>query len=177
MRLNAMLFKRLTLIASSALGAVVIVLLVIAELRSWQVQNSPQQKLFAAGKIPISPPEGFYSGYVPGLSGSPWQGKRFDAANRSGVNIFVSDGKASAKYPFHTSVGVSSADRQLQVFKINYNNSANTWWIRLFLDEVVLVKPDLFLGKLSINIVPGRPYQIVFFELKRQNARFRLEPK
>jgi hypothetical protein len=65
----------------------------------------------------------------------------------------------------------------LQVFKINYNNSANTWWIRLFLDEVVLVKPDLFLGKLSINIIPGRPYQIVFFELKREDARFRLEPK
>ncbi len=37
-----MLFKRLALIASSTLGAVVIVLLVIAELRSWQVQNSPQ---------------------------------------------------------------------------------------------------------------------------------------
>lgn len=168
-----MLFKRLLLISSAALGAIVFALLALGEFRTWQVQSSPQQKKYLLGGVPLLAPTGFYAGYVPGLSGSPWQGKLFDPTKSSGVNIFVDQGKASAKYPFRTSIATSSRDGKLKVFKIDYNNSANPWWIRLFLDELVVVKPGSFLGKLSLKIIPGRPYQITFFELHQDTTRFR----
>ena len=172
-----MLFKRLLLMSSAALGVIIFGLLLLGEFRTWQVQSSPQQKKYLTGGLPHLAPKGFYAGYVPSLSGSPWQGKRFDPINDRGVNIFVNQGKASAKYPFYSSIGASSRDGNLHVFRINYNNSANPWRVRLFLDELVVVKPGFFLGKLSLKIIPGRPYQITFFDLQQDNNRFRSEPK
>ena len=140
-----------------------------AEFKTWQLQHAPQQAIFLAGVIPSQRPEGFYAGSVPGLQGSPWQGKRFDAPHSAGVNIFQSKGKATAQYPFRTSVAPGELDPQRQVFRIDYNNPQNPWWVRLFLDEVVEVKPNLWLGKLSLQIIPDHPFGLLFFELKKDS--------
>ena len=110
------------------------------------------------------------------MQGSPWQGKRFDPSNASGINIFVSQGKTSAQYPFQTSTSAGARDPQIQVLRISYNNPKNPWWVRMFLDEVVTVKPGRLLGKLSLELVPGRPYQITFFELQEDSSRYQTGP-
>ena len=171
-----MLLKRLAVFAVAAVGIGVIGLLLYGELRTLQVQRDPQQKRFLAGRLPSPPPKGFYAGSVPGLKDSPWQGKRFDPAEASGINIFLQQGKVTAQYPFRTSTGAGARDPQVQVLRINYNNPANPWWVRLFLDEVVAVKPGHLLGKLSLELLPGHPYQITFFELRQDASRYRSEP-
>ena len=171
-----MQFKKVLQISGLGLGTAFVGLLGYGEVRTWQVQRSPQQNAFLRGQIPRLAPKGFYKGSVPGLSGTYWQGKYFEDKTSSGINIFKSQGKVTEKYPFRTSIGTAASDRKLKVFKIDYNNSANPWWVRMFLDEVVSLKPGHFLGKLSLDLIPGHPYQITFFELKKDDTRLKKEP-
>jgi hypothetical protein len=169
--------KSSILISSSGIGLIVVGLLAIGEFRTWQVQNSGQQKVFLAGRLPATAPNGFYAGSVPGISNSSWQGKRFDSATASGINIFLEKGSAIAQYPFKTAIGRGARDPEKMVFQIKYDNPKNPWWVRIFLDEVVEVKPNLFLGKLNIKLIPGRPYQITFFELRKDSSKYKLGPQ
>lgn len=171
-----MLLKRPAILAASAVVFGIASLLLCGEIRTMQVRSSFQQKTFLAGRIPFPAPKGFYTGSVPGMQGSPWQGKRFDPSKASGINIFVYDGKPTAKYTFQTSISAGARDPQIQVFRINYNNPKNPWWVRFFLDEVVAVKPGHLLGKLSLEIIPGRPYQMTFFDLQQDSSRYQFSP-
>jgi hypothetical protein len=171
-RLLQMQFKKALQITGLGFVTTIAGLLACGEVRTWQVQRSPQQKIFLTGYIPRLAPKGFYKGSVPGFSDTPWQGKYFDDKTSSGINIFKIQGKVTEKYPFRTFIGTAASNRQLKVINIDYNNSANPWWMRMFLDEVVSLKPGHFLGKLSLKIIPGHPYQITFFELKKDDTRF-----
>jgi hypothetical protein len=175
-RLPQMQFKKVLQISGLGLGTAIVGLLACGEVRTWQVQRSPQQKRFLTGQIPRLAPKGFYKGSVPGLSDTPWQGKYFEDRTSSGINIFQNQMKSYRKYPFRTSIGTAAGDKQLKVFKIDYNNPANPWWVRMFLDEVVSLKSGQFLGKLSLELIPSHPYQITFFELKKDDTRFKKEP-
>jgi hypothetical protein len=73
------------------------------------------------------------------------------------------------RFPFRTSSGAGSLNPNLRVLRIDYNNPYNPWWLRLFLDEVVAIEPGQLLGKLSIRVIPGHPYAILFFELRQSN--------
>jgi hypothetical protein len=146
-------------------------LLTYAELNERRLQRSALQVSFSKGTYPQPAPNGFYVGSVPGLERLSWKGKRFDAATSSGINIFVQQGQQKTIYPFKTSRGSSELDPRQQVFRIDYNHSSNPWWVRLYLDEVVAIAPGRLLGKLIIRLIPGRPYAILFFELRQPSSR------
>ena len=122
-----MLLKRLAILAASVGAAGITGLLLCGEMLTLQVQGSPQQKIFLAGRVPSPAPKGFYAGSVPGMKNSSWQGKRFDPGTASEINIFAAQGKTSARYPFHTSTGAGVRDPQIRVLRINYNYPQNPW--------------------------------------------------
>lgn len=135
--------------------------------RTWQMEHSANQKSFTDGIVP-NPLLGLYAGSVPGHTVS-WLGKKFlpaqagNAASGSGVNVFQ-DGE---RYPFTTSVGGGLRDTKIQVFKIDYDTPRNPFWLRLILDEIVQVSPGHYLGKLHVRIIPGYPFTLAYFELKK----------
>ena len=166
-----MIFRRLSLAITGLLGVSCAGLLTYAELHQWRLQHSAEQARFIKGTYPQPAPNGVYAGSVPGLESLSWKGKQFDAATASGINIFVQQGQQTTKYPFKTSRGGSSVDPKQQVLSIDYNDDSNPWWVRLYLDEVVAIEPGHLLGKLIIRLIPGRPYAILFFELRQPNPR------
>ena len=161
--------RHLLLAIASFLGIGAVGLLTYAELHHWQLQHSTDEARFIKGINPQPSPAGLYAGLVPGLQKPSWQGKRFDAQTASGVNIFIDNGRQTMKFPFRTSSGAGSLNPNLRVLRIDYNNPHNPWWLRLFLDEVVAIEPGQLLGKLSIRLIPGHPYAILFFELRQSN--------
>ena len=135
--------------------------------RTWQMEHSPRQALFEKGIIPNPLPDGMYQGSVPGHTFS-WLGKKFNAADSTGINVFSDAmGGQTTKYPFKTSVGKGVHDANLDVLKIDYNIPDNPLWLRLVLDEVVQTGPDQYLGKLQFRIIPGYPFTLSYFELKK----------
>ena len=129
--------------------------------KTWQTQNSPNQKLFLSGKISNPKPDGPYKGSV--NFKTSWQGKKFDASSSSGINLI--DGKES--YPFKTYTGKGLQDKNLDVFKIDYNIVQNPFWLRFILDEIVEVSPDKFLGKVHLKLIPALPFSVGYFRLEK----------
>lgn len=145
----------------------VAVLVLFGVFRTWTLEHSPDQIRFVNGTLPESLPDGIYQGSakVPTFS---WAGKNFEANQSRGINVFrSSDGSLQEKYPFVTSVGRGTSDSDLTVIDIDYNIPANPWWLRLVLDEIVQVAPEQYLGKMQLRLVPGLPFTITFFELKK----------
>jgi hypothetical protein len=132
-------------------------------LRTWQTQTSANQAKFKAGKLPTEPLDGFYKGTVTNYHGE-WRGKTFDASHNKGINSF-GEGE---KYPFRTYTGVGLRDKDLQVFKIDYNVSGNPFWVRRVLDEVVETAPGKYLGKIHVRILPGLHFATGYFTLEKQ---------
>jgi len=134
--------------------------------RTWQLEHSNEQKVFAAGSV-TNTPDGLYKGSVHGYSGS-WQGKKFDAAHSRGINMFAGSGDTKVeKYAFTTSLGKGARDTALDVIKIEYDIPENPWWLRPILDEIVETSPGHYLGKLQVRIIPGYPFTLAFFELSQ----------
>jgi hypothetical protein len=146
---------------------VLVVLLAIASgiVRTWQEGIVADQQLFTKGRVPNPPPQGFYMGSVQGYKVS-WQGKSFDAASESGINIFTDGTALYEKYPFKTSVGTGVHD-SISVLQIDYDRPENPWWLRPVLDEVVEVAPGKYLGKLNVRVIPGYPFTLQYFELTK----------
>ncbi len=135
--------------------------------RTRQIQHDAQEKVFLHGTVPDPTPDGLYYGSVPGRTVS-WLGKKFSAASSRGINIF-SDGKGgqSEQYPFVTSAGKGLQDKDLNVLKIDYDIPGNPIWLRLVVDEVVQIAPGHYLGKLEARMIPGFPFALIYFELKK----------
>ncbi len=134
---------------------------------TWQIQHDSRNKIFLNGIVPNPKPEGFYNGNFQEKKVS-WIGKKFNSTNSTGINIFINkEGIKSESYPFVTFVGKGLSDKNLDVFKIDYNISDNPFWLRFILDEIVEVKPNEYLGKLQLRVIPGYPFAIAYFELKR----------
>lgn len=146
------------------------------------------QKKFLDGKLPESPPEGFYRGsaYLLGNRRVPWLGKSFESENDLGFNIFTpkgasllkmmtpfyqkfrenSDGNTEAYY-FKTSTGEGFKDKNIETFKLDYDAPENPFLIRIILDEIVEVGPEEFLGKVHLRVFPGFYSTIGYFGLKK----------
>ncbi len=129
--------------------------------RTWQIQNSSNQKLFLSGKIPSPRPDGLYKGSV--SFKTSWQGKKFNASSLSGINLI----SGKEQYPFKTYIGKSLADINLDVFKIDYNIPQNPFWLKFILDEIVEISPNHFLGKVHLKLIPGLPFSLGYFSLER----------
>ena len=153
------------------LGLVLIVFL-IGVFRTWQIQHDSRNKVFLQGIFPSPAPDGLHQGIFLGHNTS-WRGKKFDAANAKGINLFAghntapgSDGQVE-KYPFKTWQGKGLLDKKLDVLKIDYNVKGNPFWLRLIVDEIVQIAPNEYLGKMNLKIIPGFPFGILYFELKK----------
>ena len=163
--------------------AIIVVLIVLGVLRTWQLERSANQKVFAGGTVPNPLPNGLYNGTVPGHTVS-WLGKKFfatgesasggDASEGTGINVFtpldmkLSNGVTTTeKYPFKTYIGKGAHDGALDVIKIDYNIAGNPLWLRPILDEIVEISPGHYLGKLQLRIIPGYPFTLTYFELTK----------
>ncbi len=159
-----MIFKILILV----LG----VMLLAGIFRTWQIQASPSQEIFLKGLVPSPKLDGLYRGIFVGHNTS-WKGKKLNAAESNGINIFAGHNTAPGsngqveKYPFKTYVGKGLLDKNLDVLKIDYNVSGNPWWLKFIVDEVVQTAPGEYLGKMQLNIIPGIPFGVLYFELKK----------
>ncbi len=152
-----------------AIFGLILILLVVSFLRTWQVEHSANQAIFFAGQSPKLAPDGLYKGTVDGRKVS-WQGKKFNATNHSGINIFENaQGNEVEKYPFVTAYGPGLRDKNLEVFKIDYDIAGNPFWLRSILDEIVQISPTEYLGKVHVRIIPGLPFTYGFFKLSSPN--------
>ena len=149
--------------------AVVLLLgiMLLGFLRTWQMQKEPNQIMFLEGSLPNPLPDGFYQG----STGFPtsWLGKKFNAEKATGSNI-VNDKKTGQieKYPFKTYTDKGLFDKHVWVLKIDYNIKGNPFWIRWILDEIVQIAPGQYLGKMQLRIIPGFPLSVLYFELKKE---------
>ena len=140
--------------------------LILFWLRTLQMRMEPNHKEFLGGKLPNPKPNGFYRGSI-GFRVS-WIGKKFDAENGVGINVFCDErGKQTEKYKFKTLLGSGLFDQHLIVLKIDYNVKSNPFWIRCILDEIIEVAPNEYLGKMHLRIIPGFPFSVLYFELKK----------
>lgn len=153
----------------------------ISSKRAWQGK-------FTGGKLPGTPPSGFYSGsaYLLGNRPVPWLGKSFESENQKGFNIFTpqgasllriltpfyklfrpnSDGNTDAYY-FATSTGQGFKDKEIETFKLDYDSPENPFLIRIILDEIVETAPQEFLGKVHMKVFPGYYATIGYFGLRK----------
>ncbi len=150
-----------------SLLVIVIIVLVIGFWRTRYIQNDPRRQIFLHGTLPNPLPDGFYNGTVSGAKHS-WLGKKFSASNSNGVNVF-DDGfnSRNERYPFTTFVGKGLQDKNTDVLKIDYSVKGNPLWVRWILDEIVQVAPNEYLGKMHIRLIPGFPFSVLYFELKK----------
>jgi hypothetical protein len=152
------------------------------------VGQSERQKQFVESSAPANGPEGFYNGsaYLLGNKPVPWLGKSFERDNHKGFNIFTPKGASLLKmltplyklfrlngdgntdaYYFKTSTGPGFKDKEIDVFKLDYDSQENPFLIRIILDEMVEVGPQEFLGKVHMKVFPGYYATIGFFGLRK----------
>ena len=144
-----------------------VIAVLVGSFRTWQLQNDPRQVIFSAGTVPNPLPDGFYKGTVSGEEYS-WLGKKFDAANSKGINVF-NDGfdSRNERHVFITYLGKESYNKNHDVLKLDYNIPGNPFRLRLFSDEIVQIAPDEYLGKSQLRIIPGFAFGLSYFELKK----------
>lgn len=138
---------------------------ILGILRTIQLQNSPLQKLFLSGIIPAKSPDGFYKGTAYGLRNTSWQGKKFDAKTKTGINVLKKGLGTEEHFAFISSVGPGLRDTSIQVLKIDYSQTKKPFWLRFILDEVVETAPGTLLGKVHVRLIPGFPFTVGFFKL------------
>lgn len=142
----------------------VVLALIAAFVRTAMLARSTEQEMFSAGAAPAPLPDGLYAGSAKGYSGS-WRGKKFDRANKTGINVFAVSGGEKELYPFAMSVGKSVRDNK-ELLLIDYDIEGNPFWLRPIVDEVVEVKPGELLGRLQYRLIPGYPFTLTFFKLE-----------
>jgi hypothetical protein len=147
------------------LAAIALAFVVTLYVKHWQTQHSAQAAIFRKGKVRSQLPDGLFSGTVAGQQ-IVWQGKKFDAKNKTGINVFDKLGKTVERYPFLLSTGTGLAD-PIDVIRIDYNIPENPIWLRMVLDEIVEVEPGHYLGKLHFKVLPGLSFALGYFELRQ----------
>jgi hypothetical protein len=138
---------------------IVVTLGIVAVLWNFIVELRPENKVFSAGTLPNPALQGHLKGSYGGTS---WKGKEFNSSDNTGINI-VGDAK---QFPFETSVS-KSLHGDHQVLKLNYNIAKNPWWLRLVVDELVQTKPGKYQGKVYVQVIPGLPVAITYFQLEK----------
>jgi hypothetical protein len=133
---------------------------------TYSTQHGDLQAKFLQGKAPAVLPDGAHRGTVPGYAGN-WYGKEFDRMKKTGINLFGNGASLTKNYPFTVYPAKGLRDTQVDVLRIDYNLPENPAWLRLVTDEIVQVGPDEYLGKLHFRFIPGYPFALGFFELKK----------
>lgn len=144
--------------------SLVILALALGFARTWQIENSEMGKQFASSSAPTVTLDGFYKGSVNLPVKVTWLGKKFNAADSSGVNVFESGSGESEMYRFKTVHGLHGSNTLLYIV---YDIPENPFWIRPILDQLVEIAPGEYLGKLTVQIVPGYPFSLGFFKLSK----------
>lgn len=135
-------------------------------LHFWAAKSDLNEK-FQKGKVPEVRPNGLYHGEVELIPfKTPWKGKRFDAKNNTGVNMFRNDDENYERYPFKTYTGKSLTSKN-EVVVIDYNTPGSPLWLRPLEDEIVLIATDNFLGKIHLRLPLGYALILGFFRLER----------
>lgn len=146
---------------------ILVIALVTGFWRTTKMEHSADQVRFTLGTAPSKPLDGFYNGTVVGYWGV-WRGKKFNASAMTGINVVQNHGETTEKFPFRTYQAAGARDKNTMVLAIDYNISGNPFWLRPILDEVVEVAPGELLGKMQLRIIPGWPFTILFFSLKKE---------
>jgi hypothetical protein len=126
-----------------------------------KVERAANQAKFRGGRLPSPLPDGPYKGNAFTGLGKNWQGKVFDRNKNVGINQFA-DGQ---RYSFRTYAAPGLRDQDIQVLRIDYNQSGNPLWLRFVVDEIVQTTPGHYLGKIHVKIIPGLPFSLGYFEL------------
>jgi hypothetical protein len=169
--------------------AALAVWLVFWSLVSFFVNRSHYHKLFVAGKLPQTAPDGFYQGtaHIFFDKQTPWLGKSFVARDNLGFNIFMAksapllktmmpfykkfsqspNGDTDAFY-FQTRAEAGLKDKETDVIKLEYDAPENPFPVRIILDEIVEIAPGQFLGKIHLKVFPRFYSTIGYFGLKKQ---------
>ena len=135
--------------------------------QSAKIRSNPNQKLFIGGRIPTPALDGFYRGSAFNFDGD-WQGKRFEASNLVGINVFKeTDSRIAERHRFKTYVSRGLQD-PIETFKLDYRVPGNIWWIKFFIDEVIEISPGEYLGKIYL-----RPFGLIaiptgYFKLSQE---------
>ncbi len=137
-----------------------------AWLKNRQTEADPRQSLFAKGGVPSPLPSGFHKGLVTGYTGA-WQGKKFTPDSETGINIYHENGRPLERYPFKTRVADGLAEPKMQVYRIDYNQAGNPFWLRFIVDELVESGPGNYVGKIHLSLLPGLHFAIGWFELEK----------
>ncbi len=153
----------------SVLAALVIAFLIANVYRTQTIIRFPQQKKFLAGKVPDPVPEGLYQGRSRWKDVS-WVGKKFDRATYTGINLFSKNGKTIERFPFRFYTGKGLRDPGIDVLAIDYNIPESPFYVRPILDEIVSLPDGSYLGKVHLRLIPGYPFTIEFFELRKQTT-------
>lgn len=141
-----------------------LLLLILAFIRSLILENSSKQKAFIKGRLP-SKLQGFYPGTA--LITGPWLGKSFNPESSSGINVISSNGDRKNVFPFKTEEGISLTNKNLKVLKIDYDIKENPFWVRIVLDELVETSSGNYLGKAYLRLMPNFPLSVMFFKLTK----------
>jgi len=169
-------------------AGIVAAILILGSLVTLLIERSPYHEMFVKGRAPDSL-DGFHPGMAHVLfdKQTPWLGKHFDRQQQLGYNVFTplgakilkfaspfyrkfslnEDGNTRAYY-FKTWVGKGKKDKQLDVFKLDYDSPENPLFIRIILDEVVEIAPQQYLGKIHVKFLPGFFVTIGYFGLTPQ---------
>ena len=126
-----------------------------------KVERHANQARFRGGTLPSPLPDGFLKGKEFTGYGKAWRGKVFDRAEQTGINQFT-DGQ---RYRFKTYPAPGLRDQDRQVLRIDYKQRGNPWWLRFVTDEIVQTDQGHYLGKIHIQVIPGLPFTIGYFEL------------
>ena len=129
-------------------------------------EGSPKQDAFVKGTFPSRPPAGLLKGSVDGLQVS-WKGKKLNAKDHTGINIFAGENSEEERYPFKTYLAKGLRDPDLDVFRIDYDLPGNPFWLRRITDEIVQVEKGKYLGKVHLRILPGYPFTMGYFRLEQ----------
>ncbi|MBE9006140.1 hypothetical protein IQ259_14030 [Fortiea sp. LEGE XX443] len=115
----------------------------------------------------------------------PWEGKKFDAQNNTGDNIFTNDGLLLGRliWPFYNGYVVDSRGRSLafkfqsslgrcllepdiEVLRLNFDLPGNPQFlIRDLVDQLVQIDDDFYLGKAVLKHPEGGWFCAAYFTL------------
>ncbi|MBX4200996.1 hypothetical protein KW786_02600 [Candidatus Parcubacteria bacterium] len=158
--------------------SLVLILFIFALFWTWRMQKDARNRLFVNGTVPSPAPDGLHQGIFLGHHTS-WRGKKFNAQDSTGINLFEEktggqvspsaqgSGGTKEKYPFKTYIAKGLQEKNLDVMKIDYDVPANPFWLSFIMDEIVQIAPGSYLGKMHIKLIPGLPFTVLYFELKK----------
>jgi hypothetical protein len=134
-----------------------------------QAARDRRQHTFASGKVPDSPPDGLYTGRVFGLetvTGS-YVGKRFDAAQSWGINVFKKETGQREAGAFRTSSRPGLQAQTHPVLPLDYDVAGNPAWVRQFyIAELVETGSGQYLARGYLRIPLLNPCVLFYVELR-----------